>query len=82
MQILEITLVRRGSRIKWTNVEKKMTLIVFWAREWSPHLRSCHYFALPEEYQTYLFVGVCGGGRGGGGCGCGGGGAGIRQWEI
>ena len=36
-------------------------------REWSPHLRSCHYFALPGEYQTYLFVGVCGGGGGGGG---------------
>ena len=42
-------------------------------REWSPHLRSSHYFALPEGYQTYLFVGVCGGG---------GQGAGIRQWEI
>ena len=69
MQILEITSVRRGSRIKWTNVEK--TLIRSFLREWSPHLRSCHYFALPEEYQTYLFV-----------CVCGGGGWAIRQWEI
>ena len=39
-------------------------------REWSPHLKSSHYFALPEGYQTYLFVGVCGGGRDGG----------KRQW--
>ena len=64
MQILDITSVyRRGSRIKWTNVEKKNDADSF-LREWSPHLRSCHYFALPEEYQTYLFVGVCGGGGG------------------
>ena len=66
MQILDITSVRRGSRIKWTNAEKKNDTDSF-LREWSPHLRSCHYFALPGEYQTYLFVGVCGGGGGGGG---------------
>ena len=78
MQILDITSVRRGSRIKWTNVEKKNDTDSF-LREWSPHLRSFHYFALPEEYQTYLFVGVCVVvvvvvGEGGGGA--------IRQWEI
>ena len=72
MQILDLTSVRRLSRIKWTNVEKKKGPDSF-LREWSPHLRSSHYFALPEGYQTYLFVGVCGGG---------GQGAGIRQWEI
>ena len=42
-------------------------------RELSPHLRSSHYFALPEGYQTYLFVGVYGGGGRGGG---------KSQWEI
>ena len=72
MQISDITSVRRGSRIKWTNVEKKKDTDSV-LRELSPHLRSSHYFALPEGYQTYLFVGVySGGGRGGG----------KSQWEI
>ena len=72
MQIPDITSVRRGSRIKWTNVEKKKDTDSV-LRELSPHLRSSHYFALPEGYQTYLFVGVySGGGRGGG----------KSQWEI
>ena len=70
MQILDITSVRRRSRIKWTNVETKNDTDSF-LREWSPHLRSCHYFALLEGYQTYLFVGVCGGGWRGGRGGCG-----------
>ena len=71
-KILDLTSVRRGSRIKLTNVEKKNDTDSF-LRELSPHLRSSHYFALPEGYQTYLFVGVYGGGGRGGG---------KSQWEI
>ena len=56
-----LTLLQLGGdrALNGPTLRKKMTLIAFF---WSRHLRSCHYFALPEGYQTYLFVGVCGGG--------------------
>ena len=63
MQILDITSVRRGSRIKWINVEKKNDPDSF-LRKWSPHLRSCHYFALLTCLWVCVVVVVAGGGCG------------------
>ena len=54
MKILEITLVRRGSCIKWTNVKKRTVAQIVFLREWSPHLRRC--YDLVRGISDYLFV--------------------------
>ena len=46
MQILDITSVRRGSRINGPTLKKKKNDTDSFLRKWSPHLRSCYYFAL------------------------------------
>ena len=48
MQILEITLVRRDRPLNGPTLKKNYT--DSFLSEWSPHLKRCHDFALPEGY--------------------------------